>query len=141
MVSANHTPTHQCNSYPHSVFRYHKHSIQSAMETVSAIISDSASIPDARQKASKLADMLASASIFNACDGIAVDVVCPFMALLSFRGIDTPSLAAQGEQRRLSLFNIRRDNSSRSAPDARGQSIVLASAGLRAGHDRLAPRL
>jgi hypothetical protein len=40
-----------------------------------------------------------------------VDVVCPFMALLSFRGIDTPSLAAQGEQRRLSLFNIRRDNS------------------------------
>jgi predicted P-loop ATPase len=31
--------------------------------------------------------------------------------LLSFRGIDTPSLAAQGEQRRLSLFNIRRDNS------------------------------
>jgi tripartite-type tricarboxylate transporter receptor subunit TctC len=32
------------------------------------------------------------------------------MALLSFRGIDTPSLAAQGEQRRLSLFNIRRDN-------------------------------
>src|SRR5580704_5324565 len=28
--------------------------------------------------------------------GIAVDVVCPFMALLSFRGIDTPSLAAQG---------------------------------------------
>src|SRR6516165_1418317 len=36
MVSANHPPTHQCNSYPHSVFRYHKHSIQSAMETVSA---------------------------------------------------------------------------------------------------------
>jgi hypothetical protein len=31
--------------------------------------------------------------------------------LLSFRGIDTPSLAAQGEQRRLSLFNFRRDNS------------------------------
>jgi len=30
------------------------------------------------------------------------------MALLSFRGIDTPSLPAQGEQRRLSLFNIRR---------------------------------
>src|ERR1700684_4384257 len=55
--------------------------------------------------------MLASASIFKACDGIAVDVVGPFMALLSFRGIDTPSLAAQGEQRRLSLFNIPRDNS------------------------------
>jgi hypothetical protein len=41
--------------------------------------------------------------------------------LLSFRGIDTPSLAAQGEQRRLSLFNIRRDNS----PDAYGD-LVLA---------------
>jgi hypothetical protein len=33
------------------------------------------------------------------------------MALLSFRGIDTPSLAAQGEQRRPSLFNIQRGNS------------------------------
>jgi hypothetical protein len=34
MVSSNHTPTHRCNSYRHSVFRYRKHSIQSAMETV-----------------------------------------------------------------------------------------------------------
>jgi hypothetical protein len=33
------------------------------------------------------------------------------MALLSFRGIDTPSLQAQGEQRRFSYFNIGRDNS------------------------------
>jgi hypothetical protein len=32
-----------------------------------------------------------------------------FMALLSFRGIGTPSLKAQGEQRRPSFFNIRRD--------------------------------
>src|SRR5271166_6636543 len=32
------------------------------------------------------------------------------MALLSFRGISTPSLKAQGEQRRSSLFNIPRDN-------------------------------
>src|ERR1700692_3039627 len=54
--------------------------------------------------------MLASASIFKSRDGIAVVVVNPFMALLSFRGIDTPSLPAQGEQRRPSLFNIRRDN-------------------------------
>jgi hypothetical protein len=30
------------------------------------------------------------------------------MALLSFRGISTPSLTAQGEQRRSSYFNIRR---------------------------------
>jgi hypothetical protein len=31
------------------------------------------------------------------------------MALLSFRGFDTPSLPAQGEQRRSSYFNIERD--------------------------------
>jgi nucleoid-associated protein YgaU len=31
------------------------------------------------------------------------------MALLSFRGISTPSLTAQGEQRRSSIFNILRD--------------------------------
>jgi hypothetical protein len=31
------------------------------------------------------------------------------MALLSFRGFDTPSLQAQGEQRRSSFFNIGRD--------------------------------
>jgi hypothetical protein len=30
--------------------------------------------------------------------------------LLSFRGISTPSLTAQGEQRRSSYFNIRRGN-------------------------------
>jgi hypothetical protein len=35
----------------------------------------------------------------------------PFMALLSFRGFDTPSLQAQGEQRRSSYFNIDRGNS------------------------------
>jgi hypothetical protein len=35
-----------------------------------------------------------------------VDVV---MALLSFRGFDTPSLPAQGEQRRSTYFNIGRD--------------------------------
>jgi hypothetical protein len=38
-----------------------------------------------------------------------VIVVSPFMALLSFRGISTPSLPAQGEQRRSSYFNIDRD--------------------------------
>jgi hypothetical protein len=41
--------------------------------------------------------------------GNTVDVVLTlFMALLSFRGISTPSLTAQGEQRRSSYFNIRR---------------------------------
>jgi hypothetical protein len=43
-------------------------------------------------------------------DGKAVSVVLNlFMALLSFRGISTPSLPAQGEQRRSSFFNSRRD--------------------------------
>jgi hypothetical protein len=32
-----------------------------------------------------------------------------FMALLSFFGITTPRLTAQGEQRRSSIFNIPRD--------------------------------
>jgi hypothetical protein len=36
-------------------------------------------------------------------------VILVFMALLSFRGISTPSLSAQGEQRRPSFFNIRWD--------------------------------
>ena len=36
-------------------------------------------------------------------------VLIVFMALLSFRGISTPSLQAQGEQRRPSFFNIERD--------------------------------
>jgi hypothetical protein len=35
-------------------------------------------------------------------------VLILFMALLSFRGIDNPSLPAQGEQRRSSYFNISR---------------------------------
>jgi hypothetical protein len=37
-------------------------------------------------------------------------VLILFMALLSFRGISTPSLPAQGEQRRFSYFNIQRGN-------------------------------
>src|ERR1035441_7927921 len=70
-----------------------------------------ASMPEARQNNSKLAEMFASASSFSALVGMAVDVVGLFMALLSFRGISTPSLPAQGEQRRSSYFNIDRDNS------------------------------
>ena len=41
----------------------------------------------------------------------AIDVASLFMALLSFCEISTPSLAAQGEQRRSAYFNIDRDNS------------------------------
>jgi hypothetical protein len=40
----------------------------------------------------------------------AVNVVGFFMALLSFRGFDTPSLPAQGEQRLPLIFNIQRGN-------------------------------
>jgi hypothetical protein len=44
--------------------------------------------------------------------GEAINVVLTFFtALLSFRGISTPSLPAQGEQRRSSYFNIPRGNS------------------------------
>jgi len=38
-----------------------------------------------------------------------VDVISLFMALLSSRGISTPSLQAQGEQRRSSYLNNDRD--------------------------------
>src|SRR5262249_44199532 len=43
-------------------------------------------MPEARQNSSKLAEMLAIASSFNALGGTAVDVVGLFMALLSFVG-------------------------------------------------------
>jgi hypothetical protein len=38
-----------------------------------------------------------------------VDVISLFMALLSSRGISTPSLQARGEQRRFFYFNNDRD--------------------------------
>src|SRR6266542_3551128 len=72
----------------------------------------SASIPAARQNRSKLADTSAHAIPTGPKTegGKAVALVLSlFMALLSFRGISTPSLPAQGEQRRSSFFNIRRD--------------------------------
>ena len=68
-------------------------------------------MPEARQNTSKLAQMFARASSFSALVGMAVDVVSLLMALLSFRGISTPSLSAQGEQRRFAYFNIDRDDS------------------------------
>jgi hypothetical protein len=53
-------------------------------QRVLLIISASASIPAARQKRSKLADMPASAWAFNSFVGIAVDVLWSIMALLPF---------------------------------------------------------
>src|SRR6266849_4437235 len=74
----------------------------------------SASIPAVRQKRSKLTET-ASQALSTApipVRGKAVNgVIAFFMALLSFRGISTPSLPAQGEQRRSSYFNIPRGNS------------------------------
>jgi hypothetical protein len=58
-----------------------------------SIISQRASMPEARQNSSKLPDMFESASSLSALVGTTtVDVVSLFMALLSFRGISTPSL-------------------------------------------------
>src|SRR6202163_1755391 len=81
-----------------------------------SIIAPSASTPAAKQNRSKLADTsshaLPTAPI--SVGGKAIDVVLTlFMALLSFRGISTPSLPAQGGQRRFSYFNIQRGH-----PDA-----------------------
>src|SRR5665811_1706208 len=74
----------------------------------------SASIPAVRQNRSKLIET-ASQALSTApipVGGKAVNgVIAFFMALLSFRGISTPSLPAQGEQRRSSYFNIPRGNS------------------------------
>src|ERR1700681_169518 len=66
----------------------------------------SASIPAARQNRSKLTDTSSHAlsTARKVVGGKAVAVVLNlFMALLSFVGFDTPSLQAQGEQRRSSI--------------------------------------
>ena len=65
--------------------------------------------PAARQKRSKLADTSSKALPTGPLGTAVVIVLNLFMALLSFRGISTPSLPAQGEQRRSFYFNIRRD--------------------------------
>src|SRR5208337_688770 len=70
----------------------------------------SAASPAVRQKRSKLAPTSCQASSMFAAGTTAVNVVGFFMALLSFRGFDTPSLPAQGEQRLPLIFNIQRGN-------------------------------
>src|SRR5271168_5367629 len=83
----------------------------------------SASIPAVRQNLSKLTET-ASQALSTApipVGGKAVNgVIAFFMALLSFRGISTPSLPAQGEQRRSSYFNIPRGNSASASAAALG---------------------
>src|SRR6202048_399038 len=91
----------------------------------------SASIPAVRQNRSKLTET-ASQALSTApipVGGKAVNgVIAFFMALLSFRGISTPSLPAQGEQRRSFYFNIPRGNSganpSSSCSPARNCSVL-----------------
>src|SRR5215472_18317147 len=88
-----------------------------------SIIAESAWRPAVKQNRSKLADTsfqaLPTAPAF--IDGKAVSVVLRlFMALLSFVESSTPSLQAQGEQRRSFFFNIPRDNSLREANTKKG---------------------
>src|SRR5208283_259243 len=71
---------------------------------------DNVASPAVRQKRSKLAPTSCQASSMFAAGTTAVNVVGLFMALLSFRGFDTPSLPAQGEQRLPLIFNIQRGN-------------------------------
>jgi len=54
------------------------------------------------------------------------------MALLSFRGISTPSLTAQGEQRRSSYFNIRRGD----PLEGEAEALVRKAVELAKGGDR-----
>src|SRR5271167_1249443 len=70
----------------------------------------SAASPAVRQKRSKLAPTSCQASSTFGVATTAVNVLGFFMALLSFRGFDTPSLPAQGEQRLPPIFNIQRGN-------------------------------
>ena len=92
----------------------------------------SASIPAARQSRSKLAET-SSHALPTASDligGKAVAVVLNlFMALLSFRGISTPSLPAQGEQRR-SSFSTAAGTIPEPASAALMMSVRLAVGGL-----------
>jgi hypothetical protein len=79
-------------------------------------------MPEARQNNSKLTEIFDRASSFSALVGIAVDVVSLFIHGVAFLcGITTPSLAAQGGQRRFSYFNIERDNSRYLANDTQSE--------------------
>ena len=76
-------PPHRCACRP-SPRAWREPQIASAS---CSIVSPSVSMPAARQNRSKLALMPASASLFKALVGIAVDVIAFFMALLSFSWI------------------------------------------------------
>ncbi len=83
------------------------------LDSIFFIMLDNVASPAVRQKRSKLAPTSCQASSMFAVGTTAVNVVGFFMALLSFRGFDTPSLPAQGEQGLPLIFNIQRGNASR----------------------------
>src|SRR5271166_4509637 len=95
---------------------------------------DNVASPAVRQKRSKLAPTSCQASSMFAAGTTAVNVAGFFMALLSFRGFDTPSLPAQGEQRLPLIFNIQRGNartassSGRTAPSLANTPVALDAA-------------
>ncbi len=66
-------------------------------------------MPAVRQKRPKQASTACHASSMRGVTRCARDRAVLFMALPSFKGIDTRSLRAQGEQRRSVYFNIDRD--------------------------------
>jgi hypothetical protein len=74
-----------------------------------SIIAPSVSIPAARLDRSKDVDISSHALPTGALGIAVVIMVGVFTALLSFRGFDTLSLPAQGEQRRSTYFNFDRD--------------------------------
>src|SRR5271166_2878875 len=80
--------------------------------------------PAVRQKRSKLAPTSCQASSTFGVATTAVNVVGFFMALLSFRGFDTPSLPAQGEQRLPPIFNIQRGNAEETKEPAFGMKAL-----------------
>src|SRR5271166_978399 len=88
---------------------------------------DNVASPAVRQKRSKLAPTSCQASSMFAAGTRAVNVVGFFMALLSFRGFDASSLAAQGEQRLPLIFNIQRGNASPCATAFLYKAQALAS--------------
>src|SRR5271166_2771647 len=100
----------------------------------------SAASPAVRQKRSKLAPTSCQASSTFGVATTAVNVVGFFMALLSFRGFDTPSLPAQGEQRLPPIFNIQRGNAhSRVTLSLKSLELksfkAIASPSMRVQHD------
>jgi hypothetical protein len=78
--------------------------------TSASIIAPSASSPAAKQSRSKLA-LISASAVLNPGDTTPLPAVLfLFVALLASHGVNTPSLSAQGGQRRSRFLNISRDS-------------------------------